>query len=88
MYYNDIYTLYAIERYIPQNNCYEVFISLDDTKDVAGGLLSKTFKNKKKAYLYFKYLEDIIRNKKYHQLKKWLKIFKAKTLFKYFSNTF
>ena len=70
MYYNDIYTLYAFERYIPQKKCYEVFISIDDTKDVAGGLLSKTFKNKKSAYLYFKYLEYIIRNKKVSLIEK------------------
>lgn len=75
MYYNDIYTLYAIERYIPQNDCYEVFISLDDTKDVAGGLLSKTFKNKKKAYIYFKYLEYIIRNKKISSIEKMVENF-------------
>lgn len=64
IYYNDIYTLYAFEKYIPNKKCYEVFISIDDTENVAGGLLEKTFKNKLFADIYFKVLDYIIRTKK------------------------
>jgi hypothetical protein len=69
-YYNDIYTLYNIFRYIPSKKCYEVFISVKDTKDVAGGLLYKTFKKKHLAYLYYKYLEYIANHKKMSYIEK------------------
>ena len=51
-------------RYVPDKNFYEVFISIDDSKDVAGSLLDKTFKNKYIAFLYYKYLEYIINHRK------------------------
>lgn len=63
-YYNGIYTLYSFERYIPELNCYEVFISIDDTNDIASGLLDKTFKNKFFADLYYKFLRYLITHKK------------------------
>lgn len=64
IYNKGIYTLYDFISYIPKKNIYEVFISIDDTKDVAGSLLTKTFKNKYIALLYYKYLKYIIINKK------------------------
>lgn len=64
MHYKDIYTFYNNVRFIPSKNCYEVFVSLDDTKNVAGGLLSRTFKNKYFAYLYYHFLEYVLTNKK------------------------
>ena len=62
--YKDIYTFYDIVNYIPDNNTYEVFITIDDTKNVAGSLLHKSFRNKYIAFLYYKYLEYLINNKK------------------------
>lgn len=64
IYYKDSYTLYNFMRYVPDKNFYEVFISIDDSKDVAGSLLDKTFKNKYIAFLYYKYLEYIINHRK------------------------
>jgi len=62
--YRDIYTFYVIHNYIPKTNTYDVFISIDDTKSVVGSLLKKNFNNKYISFLYFKYLEYIIKNKK------------------------
>ena len=64
IFYKDIYTLYNFMNFIPNENVYEVFLSIDDTKNVAGSLLHKKFKNKYFAILYYKYLEYIIKNKK------------------------
>ena len=64
IFYKDIYTLYNSMNFIPNENVYEVFLSIDDTKNVAGSLLHKKFKNKYFAILYYKYLEYIIKNKK------------------------
>lgn len=62
--YNDIYSLYIFEKYVKEDNSYHVFISIDDTKDVAGSLLYKSFKNKFLANLYYRLLEYIITHKK------------------------
>ena len=62
--YNDIYSLYIFEKYVKEDNSYHVFISIDDTKDVAGRLLYKSFKNKFLANLYYRLLEYIITHKK------------------------
>ena len=50
--YKDIYTLYVYEKFIEKQNYYEVFISVDDTKNVAGNLLTKRFKSKFFAHIY------------------------------------
>lgn len=70
IYYSDIYTIYEFIKYIPARNCYEVYISLDDSKDTAGSLLDKTFKNKYVALLYYRYLEFIITHKKISYIEK------------------
>ena len=51
-------------KYVKEDNSYHVFISIDDTKDVAGRLLYKSFKNKFLANLYYRLLEYIITHKK------------------------
>lgn len=61
--FKENYTIYNFLRYIPELNCYEVFISIDDEKDVAGGLLQKTFKNEIVARLYFIYLRYLVKRK-------------------------
>ena len=76
IYYKDIYTIYNFIKYVPKNNNYEVYISIDDTTNVAGSLLYKTFKHKFMANIYFMYLEYIITKKKITYLerlveKKW-----------------
>lgn len=63
IYYKDIYTFYNFLKYIPEKNLYEVFISIDDTKNVAGSLLYKTFKNKLIAFIYYKFIEYCLINK-------------------------
>ena len=63
IYYKDIYTLYNIMNYINDTNIYEVFISIDDTRNVAGSLLYRCFKNKLFAFIYYKYIEYIINHK-------------------------
>lgn len=72
IYYKDSYTLYNFIKYIPKNNCYEVFISIDDSRDIAGSLLDKTFKNKYIAILYYKYLEYVILHKKMSYIEKMI----------------
>lgn len=64
MVYKDIYTIYLFKKYVEKKNYYEVFISIDDTKNVAGNLLTKRFKSNVFASLYYKILEYIISNKK------------------------
>lgn len=61
--YNDIYSLYIFQKYIKEDNSYQVFISIDDTKNVAGKLLFKTFKSKLIANIYYKILEYISHKK-------------------------
>ena len=51
-------------RYIPSKQYYQVFISLDDTKDTAGSLLKKNFKSKVMAYCYYRILNYILTHKK------------------------
>ncbi len=68
--YKENYTLYNNLKYVVEKNCYEVFISIDDTKNVAGGLLDRTFKNKIFAFIYYSYLEYLIKNKKITTLEK------------------
>ena len=68
--YKENYTLYNNLKYVVEKNCYEVFISIDDTKNVAGGLLDRTFKNKIFALIYYSYLEYLIKNKKITTLEK------------------
>ena len=63
IHYKDLYTFYNFLKFIPEKNIYEVFISFDDTRDVAGSLLDKTFKNKYFAILYYKILEYLLENK-------------------------
>ena len=63
IHYKDSYTIYNFLKYIPEKNIYEVFISIDDSRDVAGSLLDKTFKNKYIAILYYKILEYLLINK-------------------------
>ena len=63
IYYKDIYTFYNFLKYIPEKKLYEVFISIDDTRNVAGSLLYKTFKNKLIASIYYKFIEYCLINK-------------------------
>ncbi len=63
IHYKDSYTIYNFLKYIPEKNIYEVFISIDDSRDVAGSLLDKTFKNKYVAILYYKILDYLLINK-------------------------
>lgn len=63
IHYKDSYTFYNFLKYIPEKNIYEVFISIDDSKDVAGSLLDKTFKNKYVAIIYYHILEYLLINK-------------------------
>ena len=67
---NDNYTLYSFLNYIPEKKIYESFISIDDSKDTAGSLLYKTFKNRLLANLYYKVLTYLIINKKPIKLEK------------------
>ena len=69
-YHNGIYTIYNFMKYVPSSNNYEVLISIDDTKDVAGSLLFKSFKSKFIAFIYYKHLEYIINHKKISYLEK------------------
>ena len=70
-YYN-MYQLHIMELYLPSRDCYEVYIKVDDDDKVEEGLLSKAFKNKIVAYVYFKYLVYITKNKKMHKIIKTL----------------
>ena len=63
VFYKDFYALYDFMKYIPDKKCYEVFVSLNDSKNVAGSLLYKTFKNKFIASLYYRLLDYIISHK-------------------------
>ena len=63
IHYKDSYTFYNFLKYIPEKNIYEVFISIDDSRDVAGSLLDKTFKNKYVAIIYYHILEYLLINK-------------------------
>lgn len=63
IHYKDLYTFYNFLKYIPEKNIYEVFISIDDSRDVAGSLLGKTFKNKYVAIIYYHILEYLLINK-------------------------
>ena len=66
--YKEFYTLYNFIKYIQNKKCYEVFISIDDSKNEAGSLLYKTFKNKIIAFLYYKILNYIITHKKVYTI--------------------
>ena len=57
-------------NFVSSNNNYEVLISIDDTKSVAGSLLFKSFKHKLMAFIYYKYLSYIINHKKILYLEK------------------
>ncbi len=70
-YYN-MYQLHIMELYLPSKDCYKVYIKIDDDKKVEDGILSKAFKNKIVAYVYFKYLVYITKNKKMHKIIKTL----------------
>lgn len=63
-YYKDFYIIVNNLKYIQSINKYEVFISIDDTKNMASSLLDKTFNNKFIAIIYYKLLEYIINKKK------------------------
>lgn len=63
IHYKDLYTFYNFLKFIPEKKIYEVFISLDDTRDVVGSLLDRTFKNKYFAILYYKILEYLLEHK-------------------------
>lgn len=63
VFYKDFYALYDFMKYIPDKKCYEVFVSLNDSKNVAGSLLYKTFKNKFIASFYYRLLDYIISHK-------------------------
>lgn len=63
IHYKDSYTFYNFLKFIPEKNIYEVFISIDDSRDVAGSLLDKTFKNKYVAIMYYQILEYFLLNK-------------------------
>lgn len=69
-YYKDIYCLYAFERFIPSQDCYEVYMSIGDPKGVAGSLLYKTFKYKFTADCYFKILKYILKRKNIFSIKR------------------
>ena len=63
IYFKKQYKFYNIINYIPELKKYTVFISINDTKNVAGSLLLKTFEKKFFANLYYKYLKLIINHK-------------------------
>lgn len=68
IHHDDIYTFYNFLKYIPEKGEYEVFVSIDDSQNVAGSLLSRTFKRRLFAQLYYMYLEYQIKNKTVIQL--------------------
>ncbi len=61
--YKDIYTFHAYLQYIPKLNSYDSYLAIDDTKNIASGLLSKNFKSKFLATMYFKILNLLIKSK-------------------------
>lgn len=63
IFYKSNYTFYEFMSYINDKSLYEVFISLDDSKNVAGCLLYKTFRNKFLAYIYFRILKFLVEKK-------------------------
>lgn len=70
IHYKDLYTIYNNFKYIPNKDIYEVFISVDDTKYVAGSLLDRTYHNKYIAMIYYRLLEYIVDNKKISYIEK------------------
>lgn len=70
IHYKDSYTFYNFLKFIPEKNIYEVFISIDDSRDVAGSLLDKTFKNKYVAIIYYQILEYFLINKGVSRIKR------------------
>ena len=70
IHYKDSYTFYNFLKYIPEKNIYEVFISIDDSRDVAGSLLDKTFKNKYIAIIYYHILEYLLINKRISRIER------------------
>lgn len=70
IHYKDSYTFYNFLKFIPEKNIYEVFISIDDSRDVAGSLLDKTFKNKYVAIIYYQILEYFLINKGVSRVKR------------------
>ena len=62
IHFKDTYTFYTIINKIQELDIYSVFTSVDDSKDVAGSLLLKTFNNKILAYLYYFYINFLVKN--------------------------
>ena len=67
---SDNYDVDIIENYVPSLDKYEVFISVSNDEGVAAGLLTKVFKNKIMAKLYFKILTHICHFKKIEKIGK------------------
>lgn len=62
IHFKDFYTFYTFLNFMPELNKYSVFISVDDTNDVAGCLMLKTFDNIIMAYLYYFYINLFVKN--------------------------
>ena len=72
----DVYTLYCSMKFVEGLKMYEVFMSLDDSKNVAGLLMHKTFTNKIKAYIYYIYLKNILNHKEISEIVKKIENFR------------
>lgn len=55
--FKDVYEISIIKNYIVNKSIYEVYLCIEDGKDIASGLLNRAIRNKAWAYLYFKYLK-------------------------------
>lgn len=69
-----IYQIDVMMNYVAKKDLYEVYMVIDDDKDLVGGLLTRTFKNKYLAYFYYKYLSYLGQRKNILKFKKMIEV--------------
>lgn len=75
--FDDIYQIDVMMNYIKSKHLYEVYMVIDDDKTLVSGLLTKVFRNKIFALLYYYYLSYFAKNKSILKLKSIIEKTKA-----------
>lgn len=78
--FDDIYQIDVMMNYIKSKHLYEVYMVIDDDKTLVSGLLTRVFRNKILAILYYYYLSYLGKYKKILKLSKIIEYTKLRKI--------
>ena len=78
--FDDIYQIDVMMNYIKSKRLYEVYMVIDNDKTLVSGLLTRVFRNKILAILYYYYLSYLGKYKKILKLSKIIEYSKLRRI--------